>query len=356
MAYSAPELIDFATAILTRAGLSTDRAGVVADLLVEGDLMGHDTHGLAQLPSYVTELKKGTMKNSGEPEIVSNTGTVQVWDGNYLPGLWLTAKALDAASAVARDTGIGVVSVRRSHHIGCLQAYLPSIVERGQMAILCCSDPHAASVAPHNGMDRVLTPNPIACGIPTKGDPILIDISASITTNGMVARLADEGKRLPGVWGRDGDGNPTSDPREVHGSANGTLLPVGGIDHGHKGYALALMVEALTQALSGYGRAEKPKIWGASVLVQVYDPRCFAGYDSFVRQTTFVANASRSSRAAPGCSPVRLPGQSGMERKREALANGLVLRADLIARLQALAQGLELTFPRGSLGRLEASA
>jgi LDH2 family malate/lactate/ureidoglycolate dehydrogenase len=168
----------------------------------------------------------------------------------------------------------------------------------------------------------VLTPDPIAVGIPTDGDPILIDISASITTNGMVSRMRREGKHFPGPWALDAAGRPTDDTEVLFADPPGTLLPVGGTDHGHKGYGLALLVEALTQGLSGFGRAEKPTQWGASVFVQAIDPAAFGGAVEFRRETGWLATACRSALPAPGVDSVRLPGQRGLDRKRRALAEG----------------------------------
>src|SRR5262249_20217447 len=148
---------------------------------------------------------------------------------------------------------------------------------------------------------------------------------ASITTNGFTNRLRREGKRFPGRWALDAAGNPTDDPEALFTTPPGTLLPVGGTDHGHKGYGLALMVEALTQGLGGFGRAEAPTRWGASVFVQVIDPEAFGGLAAFRRETGWLAAACRDNPPVPGVDAVRLPGQRGLAIKRKALAEGVAL-------------------------------
>jgi L-lactate dehydrogenase len=183
----------------------------------------------------------------------------------------------------------------------------------------------------------VFTPDPIAVGIPTEGDPILVDISTSITTAGMTARLRREGARSPGPWALDRDGSPTDDP---HAVADGSLLPVGGTDHGHKGTGLALMVEALTQGLSGFGRADTGHGWGASVFVQVFDPALFAGLAGFTRQTEFVAAACRASAPLDPARPVRLPGAAALAGLRRARATGLAPRPGLLQALHPWAERL----------------
>jgi LDH2 family malate/lactate/ureidoglycolate dehydrogenase len=209
---------------------------------------------------------------------------------------------------------------------------------------VACSDPSDATMAPFGGTTPVFTPDPIAIGIPTKGDPIMVDISSSITTNAMTGRLKREGKRYPGKWALDKSGQPTDDPAAI--AAGGTLLPTGGADHGHKGYGLALTVEAMTQGLSGYGRAEKPTIWGANVYVQVMDPAAFGGVENYLRETSWVADLCRQSPPPAGKPKVRLPGELASQRRRQGLAEGLALYPGIMGGLENWAAKLNVALPR----------
>lgn len=330
-------LIEFASALFAAAGCDRDKPAAIAAGLVEADLLGHTTHGLQLAPTYLNELAAGTMTAAGEPEIVSDRGAVAVWDGKKLPGVWLAAKAVDTAAERAGTYGTCTIAIRRSHHIGCLAAFLQRATDRGRMVIVASSDPAFASVAPFGGRKAVFTPNPIAIGIPTASDPILIDISSSITTNGMSGRLKREGKRFPGNWALDAVGRPTDDPTAIFANPPGTLLPTGGTDHGHKGYGLALMIEALTQGLSGFGRSQSPTGLGGSVFVQAFDPAAFGGLAEFQRETEWLAEACRGCPPAEGSEPVRLPGQRGLERRRRALAEGLTLYPGILDALRPFA-------------------
>ena len=344
--YRADQLVGFAADLFRAAGLADDRARTVAEVLVEGDLLGHTTHGLALAAPYLDALAEGSMTREGMPEVLSDRGGAQCWDGRRLPGPWLVVRAIEAALARVAEHGLAAVAIRESHHIACLAAYLERATARGCMVLLTCSDPSEGSVAPFGGLRALFTPDPIAAGIPTDGEPILVDMSASITTNGMTARLRGQSRRFPGRWALTAEGEPSDDPGVLFAEPPGTLLPTGGLDHGHKGYNLALTIEALSQGLSGHGRADPPTDWGASVYVQVMDPAAFGGGAEFIRQTSHIAAACRSNPPAPGVAAVRLPGQQGLARKRAALRAGVELRPGIMEQLGLRAAKLAVAAPR----------
>ena len=131
--YTRQILIEFATDLLCRAGLEREKASVVADILVEGDLLGHTTHGLQLLAPYLNDLESGGMAKSGEPRILADFPAALSWDGMRLPGPWLTVQAISQAIARARRFGTATVVIRRSHHLACLAAYLERVTEQGMM-------------------------------------------------------------------------------------------------------------------------------------------------------------------------------------------------------------------------------
>jgi L-lactate dehydrogenase len=234
-------------------------------------------------------------------------------------------QAIAAARERLRTHPVVTVSIRRSHHIGCLQAYLEPVARGGIVILLACSDPSTGGVTPHGGVASRITPNPLAAGFPTGGDPVLIDVSMSTTTNAMTKRVHEAGGRLPGPWLVDPDGAATDDPAVLFGERPGAVLPLGGLELGHKGYALALLVEALTSGLAGHGRADEPREWGASVFLQLLDPDGFGGARAFVRETARLATTCRTTPVAPGRPPVRLPGEAALERRRRQLREGVDL-------------------------------
>lgn len=344
--YRHTDLLAFAGALFAHAGLDREKAEAVAIYLVEADLMGHSTHGLALAGWYLESIAGGVMTREGEPRLVSDTGPAIAWDGNRLPGAWLTARGVAHACERAEKYGVATLAIGNSHHIGCLAAYLPIATQRGLMVSISSSSPSGAQVAPFGGLKGLYTPDPVAHGIPTPGDPILIDISASITTVNMAKRLHREGRRYESDWLMDAEGFPSADPAVLE--EGGTLLPVGGLDHGQKGYGMALHVEALTQGLAGVGRADAPKGTSAAVVIEVHDPEAFGGRAAFLRQTGWLADACRANPPRPGVERVRLPGEAALKRRRAAIEEGVALYPGILDGLRNAAEAAGVAMP-GSL-------
>ena len=341
----AAQLTDFAGALLSKAGMPADKAEAVATVLVEGDLMGHTTHGLQLLAPYLADIEKGGMTLTGDPEVLSSRPAARLWDGRRLPGPWLVLRALEQASRMAVEQGTGTVVIRRSHHIASLASYHRRAAEQGLLLLLASSDPNAASVAPFGGLDPVFTPNPISAGFPTGGTPASVDISTSTTTNGLTGRLHQEGGKLPAPWLIDGHGRPSDDPAVLFNEPKGTILPLGGLDSGHKGYGLSLLVEALTGGLAGHGRADAREGWGATVFLQVIDPAAFAGRPAFERQVGEVARQCRDSRPVDTKRPVRLPGERGYQLAAEQARTGVSLHESILPALRPWAGKFGVAVP-----------
>ena len=344
--YSRESIKDLAFALLTKGGLPDDKAEVVAELLTRTDELGVTTHGLSMVPYYLPELASGKMTTSGTHEVVSDRGATMVWDGNYLPGHWLMTQALDLCIERARIHGVACLAMRRSHHIGCLSTLTRIAAEAGFVCMINTSDPSGTWVAPFGGTTPVLTPNPWAVGYPAADHPVLIDTCASITTVSKVREYVNSKRQFDHPWMLDGAGNPTTDPNVVNQTPKGSILPVGGSDHGHKGFAMALTVEMLSQALSGHGRSESVTRWGGNVFLQVMDPEAFAGLDAFTTEVDALNTACRSNPPAPGVRHVRIPGDRAAEMLTRSRTEGISLPDEVWTRVTEAAGVLGVRLPR----------
>lgn len=329
------------TSLLQATGLRPDFAKEMSHIIIESDLMGHRTHGLAMLPTYVERLTKGLISKDGEITVVHDTPISFTWQAHRLPGAFVVRRALNALYDKARSAPVVTASIANCSHIGSLQSYLEEPARKGYLCLMMVTDPGVASVAPFGGADPVLTSNPIAVAIPTHADPILIDQCTSLVSNAQV-QSADKTKPLPGRWVLDNQGRPSDDPAVLQTVPSGTIMPLGGEDFGYKGFGFGLMVEAFALALSGHGRLAPKERGAQGVFLQLIDPAAFSGKDAFLDETSGLARRCRQSRPAEGSPGVRMPGERAMSEKRRQLSGGLEVGEALLDRLAALAEKAQI--------------
>src|SRR5262249_53332715 len=197
---------------------------VQAEILLEADLMGHTTHGLAILPGFLKSIESGAIRAKGEPEIILDRGSTILWDARTLPGTWMVTRAIREAVARAAHHGVVTIVHRNAAHMGALGAYLRRATAKGFIILIANWDPSMRTVAPAGSREAQIAPNPLAFGYPTEDEPILIDISTSSVANGWVRRWSAEGRRLPGKWLLDNAGNPTDGPEALVGTPPGGKL------------------------------------------------------------------------------------------------------------------------------------
>lgn len=325
--------------LLQAAGLRRDFADEMSHIMIESDLMGHRTHGLAMLPTYLDRLSKDLITKDGEITVVREDTSTLNWQAHRLPGAYVVRKAIRSLYEKIEKTPVVTASIANCSHIGSLQAYLEEPARRGYLGLMMVTDPGVASVAPFGGADPVLTSNPIAAAIPTLADPILIDQCTSLVSNAQV-QSADPTKPLPGKWVIDNRGRPTDDAAALRADPPGTIVSLGGEDFGYKGFGFGIMVEAFALALSGHGRLNPKQRGAQGVFLQLIDPAAFSGSSAFLAETTEFARRCKASRPAEGSRGVRLPGERAMAEKRRQMANGLEVSDDLFDKISRLARDL----------------
>ncbi|WGL16497.1 Ldh family oxidoreductase [Microbulbifer bruguierae] len=342
--YSAEALKGFASALFASTGLESDRADVMADTFLQADLMGFTTHGLNRVASNLHWLQSGASRKRGEPHVLADRGNCFNWDAEFLPGPWVVNLAIDQALARAGEYGVVTATIRRSQHIACLAAYLPKIVQGNCVGILTCSTPAEHTVSPQGSKTALFSANPIAFCAPAGDYPLLFDISMSVTAGGYVSRAAREGNMLPQQYLKDSDGNLSNDPQAF--AQGGSILPVGGVDHGYKGAALSAMLEVLSMGLGGYGRGDMvaDDDEANSVFLQIIDPSAFGNSENFLRQTRALMQLWEACDSDDD-SAVRIPGRRAWQLRKEQLRNGVELYPTIVEDLRGLAESYALDMP-----------
>ena len=324
----AARLEAFTAACLEKLGVASADARLVAEMLVAANLRGVDSHGVVRLPHYATRLRNGTV--NARPSITARrTGpSTALVEGDAGMGQLVAARAMREAIALAKESGAGAVVARNSSHCGACAWFVEMAVKEGLIGVALT---HTDSIMVPPGMKRIfLGSNPIAFGAPG----VTIDMSTTHVAWGKILVARQEGKEIPPDWGIDADGRPTTDPHRVVG-----LAPTGG----HKGYALATMVEILCAQLAGvpfgrhvtkmYGELDKPRNLGHFMLA--LDVARFTARERFAQDIgAFLQEIEAEGALAPG-DPER---RSAERRRSEGIPLGSTLEE-----LNALAAELGVT-------------
>ncbi len=242
-----------------KACMTAPEADLTAQVLAEADLRGIFSHGSVRLPDYVHLVKQGRWKTGIEPEVLLRSGCLVLLDGKDGVGPYVAMKAMELAIQVAESNGAAWVWVRNGGHFGPAAAYTMRAAEAGLVGLAFTNS--SSAMAPWGGRRAVLGANPWSIAIPRSSEnwPLVFDIANTVVARGRIKAAAARGETLPVGWALDSDGRTTIDPVAA---LSGSLLPFGG----HKGYALAFMVEVLSASIAGSAMSIDvgPPIEGAS--------------------------------------------------------------------------------------------
>src|SRR4051812_48216577 len=248
-----PELTSLAVRALVGAGLSRPDAADAARILVMAEMFGLPTHGLGRIESYGDRLMRGGIDKQARVEVERVAPSMAKVNGNNAVGPLVGLRALEAATELARETGVGIALARASNHFGPISPY-NYLAAQGGFASMVCSNA-SVTIAPWGGREARFGNSPIGFGVPNPGShPFILDMAMSVVARAKIRNALKRGERIPDTWATDRDGKPTSDPKEA---LDGFLLAIGG----HKGYGLALVVDLLSGLLSGASYLTHVKSW-----------------------------------------------------------------------------------------------
>ena len=317
-------LRNFGRAIFESAGVPSDQAQIAVDHLVEANLMGHDSHGTMRLASYTRALRKGDIRPVGQHKIVRERPASVVIDADRAFGIVLTYQAMQMAVERAQKHTLGAVAVHRASHIGRLGAFPPIAAAQDCIGILILNG-GGRFTAPFGGTGRRLPPNPIAISVPTLNGPaMMLDVTTSVAAGGKVEVYDNRRKPTPDGWLIDKEGNPVNDPK-LFLSGQAAMLPLGGAA-GHKGYGLAMMIDAIAGGLSWAGcSAEQPTRGGSGFLALAIKIDSFIDVQEYKQEVQRLIDWVKSSPTLPGFDKIYIPGEIGEETKRKREAEGIYL-------------------------------
>ncbi len=318
------------------AGAPRHIADDVAEILINSNLAGHDSHGVLRIPVYLRGVSEGGISPAAEPKVVKETGLTLLIDGNGGFGHYTARRAMDMAIQKARRTEACYVSFTRIGHMGRLGEYAEAAARAGCIGLITYGSggQTGGATVPFGGVNGAMGTNPIAVGIPT-GDntPFIIDFATSTVAEGKLQVARSKGADLPPGLIVDKQGAPSVKPADFYDG--GHLLPFGG----HKGYALSLLV-CLLGGLSGMFNAEKRAMGG--MWMQVINISALTSLETYQRSVRAFLDGMKSIPPAPGFEEVLVPGDFERRSRAERLTHGVELPDATYQQIQASAAKLDV--------------
>ena len=352
-------LLDFCTLVFEKMGVTAEDARITADVLVQANLRGIDSHGVARLARYVNGLRDGVMVAQPEERIVVETPTTITLDAAAGLGQPVSYRAMSKVIDKAKEFGCGFATVRNSNHYGIAGYYAMMALDHDMIGISTTNA--AVLVVPTFGRDAMYGTNPIALAVPAAEErPFVMDMATSTVPRGKLEVYHRQEKPLPSGWATDERGVPTTDAGRVLDNfikrAGGGLLPLGGAGEefsGYKGYGMGLMVEILSAVLPGaaFLTAVYPKDAGGKALPANLG-HFFGAWrlDAFRPPQEFKADMDRLIRElkggnlAEGASRIYVHGEKEFEEAARRTERGIPLGAKVETSLRQIAADLDIDY------------
>ncbi len=315
---------------LGRSGVDEANARSVARALVAAEAAGQGGHGLRRVEAYSSQARASKVDGLAKPQASRprpGVLTIDAMNGYAYPALDL---AVEMLPGIAREQGIAIATIHRSHHAGVMGLTVARFAELGLAALMFANAP--ASMAPWGGNKALYGTNPIAFAVPIEnGDPIVVDLALSKVARGKIMAARQKREAIPDDWAFDADGQPTTDANRA---MDGFMAPLGGA----KGAALAMMVEILSAGLIGANYAfeasslfddKGPPVALGQTIIAI-DPTATGGPGVFSRLALLADEIGAQEGA-------RIPGRRGQDLARAAEVDGITIDDEVVAAIRAIA-------------------
>ena len=332
----ADKITELGIEIFTKQGTSLERATFLVETLVEGNLAGHDSHGVYYYTRYSERIKQGYIKPMAEPEIVKETPGTAFIDGKWTFGQITAKKLVETAVDKAKENMVSAVGAFNCNHIGRIGYYTDWAAKQGIISTFYVNVGNPI-VSLHNGLGKTFGTNPYSASVPTGGDiPFLVDYATSVVAAGKLSVASAKKAKIPKHWTRDQYGRVNDDPNILRDG--GWLLPFGE----YKGYGLQMVCELLGAVLTGSrvgpsGVELPPSPNG--IFMMAVNPEAFIGLDEFTKNTDALLKQVKNWPALGG-ERVYVPGEPEKETKEKRLREGIDLPETTWGEIMALCEEL----------------
>jgi LDH2 family malate/lactate/ureidoglycolate dehydrogenase len=311
--------------IAVASGVSEPDAEIFADALVDADVHGTSTHGVSRLNIYIRRIQKKLINPQAKIIVERERGGTLAIDADNGLGQVQAVKVLEKLIPLAKQNGVAVATIRNSQHFGALSYYCNKAAE--QNLILLATTGCEPAMSPEGACQAFFGTNPLAASFPTgKGWPVKIDLATSVVARGNIIAAQKRGEKIPAGWALTAEGEPTTD---ASAALMGTVLTMAG----HKGYALALMVEIFSSVLSGaaigpaigsmYKNMDRKQDVGHFFCLLDID--AFMDVNEFKKRLDQAIDEIKSCRKRPGVNEIFVPGERSHQKAQQNLAQGIAL-------------------------------
>jgi LDH2 family malate/lactate/ureidoglycolate dehydrogenase len=350
--------------VLRAWGMPDAHAGTTAEMMLETDLRGVDSHGISMLPTYDREFRAGRLNMRPNFKTVREGPSMALIDADASLGHPVSVQAMNLAVDKCRENAVAVVSVVNSHHFGAAGCYARIAADRGAIGMVASST-RGVSLVPTFAAEPVMGTNPLAFAAPARRNPpFQLDMATTTVAAGKVKVHKLNHRPLPAGWVVDDKGQAVTDPElafsHVFERPEGGITPLGGPREvgGHKGYGLAVMVHILGGALAGASfsplrnRTQKPSDpHNIGHFFLAIDPRAFRAAGAFEDDLDQVIDVLHAAKRVDPTQPVLVAGDPEMATRTERLRDGVPIPDDLMVQLREVAKSAGVPFVLVGSGR-----
>lgn len=345
---NAERLVDFVAQIFARLGSSPEEAARIGRYLVNANLTGHDSHGVARVPRYASWKRDGLLVADQVADRIVDTPVLAILDGKFGFGQTIAPQAVRLGIEKCREHALSAIGLRNSGHVGRVGEWAEMAAEAGLVSVHFVNIAGSVLVAPFGGVERRFSTAPVCIGMPHPGGlPVVLDFATSLVAEGKVLVASQGGKKLPDDALVSADGELSGDPRELYGDYGATAVRDHKKGHGalrafgeHKGSGLALMCELLGGALTGNGASNPDKRWSQGMFSFYVDPARIDPEHVLPAELSRFLGFVKGTKPIDPKAPVLLPGEPEARMRAERLAKGLPLPDDTFNVLIATAQSV----------------
>jgi LDH2 family malate/lactate/ureidoglycolate dehydrogenase len=337
----AEKLNGFCRQALKRVGMSDHDASIVAYTIIEAEIRGIISHGIALLPEYIRLLREGNSNPRPNVKIIQETDSTAILDGDNALGGIPAVKAMEIAIKKAKDCSIAGVAVRNSGPCAALVSYTTLAIEHNMIGFMTASA-HPI-VPPFGGKTGFLGTNPWSFAIPAGEElPIILDMATTVAANLKIRLAAKKGSKIPLGWALDQDGRPTDDPEQA---LSGISQWMGG----PKGYGLAVVTAVLAGILPGGSFRQMASQIGDGFLPGLGQFVAALNIGSFIPLTEFTSKVDqmirglKASERIEGINEILLPGERGLRTKEERLKSGIPIALAIWGDIENLGKELNIS-------------